>query len=120
VLDGARPPSTGERLDALLAGVSLAPHVHLMTRDEDGGIGCARVAAAECAADRFALELLAPAATLRGDVLALAGLPRQQRGALVTEMLTGRYGLPAIPAGGDARDLVRELTGGESLRAWLG
>lgn len=119
VLDGARPPTVAERLDALLGDASLAPHVHLMTREDDGSIGCARVATAECAADGFALELLAPAAALRGGVLALAGLPLQQRWAIVTKRLTDQFGLPQIAAGGYARALVAELTGGESVREWL-
>jgi hypothetical protein len=119
VLDGVRPPTFAERLQAILAGASLEPHVHLMAREEDGSISCVRVAAAECAADRFALELLAPRATLRPVVVELAGRPLQQRWALTTETLIQHFGLPAIVAGGYAKDLVHELTGGRSVREWL-
>lgn len=120
VLDGRRPPTFQERLHAVLGAASLRPHVHLMTREEDGSIGCARVAAAECLADAFALELLAPRAALRPQVAALAGRPLQQRWAQVTDLLVRDYGLPPIIAGGYAKQLVHELTGGESVREWLG
>jgi hypothetical protein len=120
VLDGARPATLEERLNAALADAPLGVHVHLMTRDEDGSIACARVAAAECAADDFALELLAPRSSLRAEVLALAALPLQQRWASVTSLLIDRHDLPPIIAGGYAKELVRDLTGGESVREWLG
>ena len=120
ILDGERRAGFDERLQALLAGVPLGPHVHLMARELDGSIGCPRVAAAECRADAFARELLAPRAALHGEVLALAGRPYQQRWALVAELLRDRFGLPMIAAGGYARDVVEEITGGESVGAWLG
>jgi hypothetical protein len=120
LLDGARPATFDERLHAILAGVPIGPQVHLMAREPDGSIGCPRIAAAECGADAFALELLAPAAVLHPAVVALAPLPRQQRWALVTELLHDRFGLPTINAGGYARDLVEQLTGGASAREWLG
>lgn len=119
ILDGDRPATLAERLAAVLADVTLAPADHLMARETDGSIGCPRVAAAECAADAFALELLAPRAALRDDVLALAGVPRGQRWALVVDLLRGRYGLPGIAAGGYARGLVADLTGGASMAEWL-
>ena len=120
VLDGERPATLGERLDAALAGLHLEAYAHLMTREDDGSIGCIRVAAAEEAADRFALELLAPGAALREPVQALSDRPRGERWARATELLTARYGLPPIVAGGYARSLVDVLTGGPSVREWLG
>ena len=120
VLDGERPASVDERLQAILADVPLKLHVHLMAREDDGCIGCPRVAAAECGADAFARELLAPRAVLRPEVLAVAGLPLQQRWALVTDLLRQRFGLPVIHAGGYARGLIAEFSGGEHVREWLG
>jgi len=120
VLDGVRPATFEEQLDAVLAGTPLGVHVHLMTREEDGSIACARVAAAECAADDFALELLAPRSSLRAEVLALARQPLQQRWASVTSLLIHHYDLPPIVAGGYAKQLVHDLTGGESVREQLG
>lgn len=64
VLDGVRPPTTTERLHGLLAGISVGGHIHLLERDPAGrarGIE----AEAEDAADRLALELLAPAAEVQ-------------------------------------------------------
>ncbi|MGE0539379.1 MAG: hypothetical protein AB7R89_04300 [Dehalococcoidia bacterium] len=119
VLDGVRPATFDERLNAALAGTPLGVHVHLMTREEDGSIACARVAAAECAADDFALELLAPRSSLRTEVLALAGQPLQQRWALASGLLIDRYDLPPIIAGGYAKELVHDLTGDESVRERL-
>src|SRR5205085_3975397 len=52
VFDGGRAPRREERLHALLRGVSLGPHVHLMARD--GGTPPPEVAAAESDADRLA------------------------------------------------------------------
>ena len=120
ILDGERRAGFDERLRAVLADVPLGPHVHLMARETDGRIGCPRVAAAECRADAFALELLAPRSALLDQVLALAPRPRLQRWALVTDLLCGRFGLPLIAAGGYGRALVEEITGGESVGAWLG
>ncbi|MGE0541674.1 MAG: ImmA/IrrE family metallo-endopeptidase [Dehalococcoidia bacterium] len=120
VLDGLRLPTVEERIHAVLAGAPLAAQVHLMARKEDGSIGCPRVADAECAADRFALELLAPVVSLRPSVLPLASLPRQQRWRIITARLTQYHGLPQIVASGYARDLVQDLTGGESVRERFG
>jgi hypothetical protein len=119
VLDGTRPPTVTERLAAVLGGASLTPYVHLMTREDDGRIGCARIAGAEHAADTFALELLAPRSALRAEVVAMSGQPLLQRRAKVTALLRERFGLPVLTASAYAKDLVRELTGGETLREWL-
>jgi hypothetical protein len=120
VLDGIRPATFEEQLNAVLAGTPLGVHVHLMTREEDGSIACARIAAAECAADDFALELLAPRSSVCAEVLALAGRPLQERWASVTGILIQRFDLPPIIAGGYAKHLVHDLTGGESVRERLG
>jgi hypothetical protein len=120
VLDGERPATFDERLGAILAGVPLAAHVHLMARDPDGAIGCARIASAECAADAFALELLAPRAALMPAVLSLAHQPRQHGWARLTDLLHHRFGLPYISAGGYARALIDDLTGGARVHEWLG
>ncbi len=58
VFDGRRVPDPAERLHALLAGVPLGFHAHLMGR---GVRAAGSVAAAEEEADRLAYELLAPA-----------------------------------------------------------
>ena len=95
VLDGDRPPTRAERIDAVLAQVSLAPHVHFMERTEDGHPTRAVVSAAERDADRLAFELLAPAEV----VLHRARDTASARGPeALTHLLIAEFGLPAVPA----------------------
>ncbi len=61
VLDGDRPPTLVERVDALLARTSLSHHTHLMGR---AGPLPPALYALEEDADTFARELLAPTASL--------------------------------------------------------
>src|SRR5262249_27787802 len=67
VVEGSRSPSKVERLDAVLAGVPLGCHAHLMRRDARRRATGA-VAVAEEEADRLAYELLAPARTVAARV----------------------------------------------------
>jgi len=86
VLDG-RPATTDVRVQAALRGLTLAPHVHLMSRDPSGRPrGDEREA--EAHADRLAFELLAPAELLRTESDAAA----------VTERLVAAFGLPRLAA----------------------
>jgi hypothetical protein len=61
VLDGKRVPTPQERLEALLGGVPLGFHVHLMERDGQRRPVDSKSRDAEWCADRLACELLAPA-----------------------------------------------------------
>lgn len=100
VLDGDRLPTREERIDAVLSGFALGPHVHFMERGPDGD-ACRRIAEAECAADALAVELLAPeelAATV------VAGQPPSVAAARLRE----RFGLPASVAAAYARRLARQ------------
>jgi IrrE N-terminal-like domain len=85
VLDGLRTPRREERLHALLAGLAIGIHVHLMSRDE---MLTPAVAAAERAADQLAWELLAPAAEVR--VRLLSGGARAAEALLCED-----FGFPA-------------------------
>jgi Zn-dependent peptidase ImmA (M78 family) len=96
VLDGARPPRPDERLHALLGGVRIGCHAHLLARTEDGPVGAEAVA--EDTADRLAWELLAPA----DAVLAEAGADR----AALERLLAERYGLPPREAERYAAELL--------------
>jgi hypothetical protein len=91
VFDGLRPPTTAERIGALLADVRVGFHVHLLGRD-----GGAAVAVAEREADRLAFELLAPAAAV---------LPGGTE-AVLAERLGSRFGLPPAKARAYARLLA--------------
>jgi hypothetical protein len=88
VFDGRRPATPGERLGALVAGLPLGCHVHLMERDPRRALRSAEVAVAEDEADRLAYELLAPAEA----VLARAG--SRATAERVAEVLHGVFGLP--------------------------
>jgi hypothetical protein len=118
VVDGHRPPTTAERVDAVLAETPIGAYTHLMERRPDGTLGCGRIAGAEGRADRLALEILAPAAEVRRR------LPRTGSYAGTLAALTGllihTFGLPRAVAGGYARFLARTWYGGPSFRELLG
>jgi hypothetical protein len=119
VLDGLRPPTPEERIDAVLARRCLAIHTHFLDRDGDGMPD--RVAVVETRADRFALELLAPAGeTFRFVNARLRRKPYATRVRSVTRALTTRFDLPHSVASGYAAYLCRSWFGGPSVREWLG
>lgn len=88
VLDGCRPATADERIRAVLRGLTLAPHVHLMNRNADGRPAGDAERDAEAGADRLAYELLAPAALMQGE---------SDRAAL-TVRLVAAFGLPVSAA----------------------
>jgi hypothetical protein len=91
VVDGERPPTSGERFHALLRDVPLGFHLHLMERDDEGNPACLSIAQAENDADRLAYELLAPAEHV------LSHGERKSRHKL-ERMLRDFYGLPGVQA----------------------
>ncbi len=93
VLDGAAP-TVEQRVAAVLRGVSLTAHVHLLHRDETGQPLNTAEREAEAAADRLACELLAPAAGFAG-----------QPAARIHERLVDEFGLPTEPAAAYSRIL---------------
>ncbi len=121
VLDGLRPPTLDERVSALLTGVTLGVLTHLLQRSHDGSIGCGRVMAAESRADRLALELVAPAATVRGTLEhhGRSGHPDDRVGQ-TTDLLVETFALPPAVATPYARWLCRRWYGEPSVREWLG
>jgi hypothetical protein len=125
VLDGRRSPTLDEQVGALLTGVTLGVHTHLLHRSHDGSIGCDRVMAAESRADRLALELLAPAAAVRA-VLERHGPVDQGRGLLdepvgkIAELLRETFGLPTTVALSYGDWLYHRYYGELSVREWLG
>ena len=116
VLDGRRAPTHQERAHALLAGLQIGYHVHLMERR--GGTATAAVSAAEREADALAFELLAPASELEATAQSYAADVRHAR---IAEMLERYYGLPASQARQYAATLVpRPRQGSPLLRALRG
>ncbi|HLI26015.1 MAG TPA: ImmA/IrrE family metallo-endopeptidase [Chloroflexota bacterium] len=95
VLDGARPPTATERIDALLARVELGPHVHFMERTEDGHPAHHVISAAERAADQLAFELLAPEEAVRAAAMARG---RPWTIDALAALLIAVFGLPPTPA----------------------
>jgi hypothetical protein len=96
VVDGRRSPTSAERAQAVLAGVPLGLHAHLLERDVHGG-AAADVEAAEDAASQFALELLAPWPAALEAVRVVLGDRRTPYGGLlaeVTDHLAERFRLP--------------------------
>jgi hypothetical protein len=94
VLDGDRAPHHSERVHALLAGVPIGYHIHLMDRGDDGGMDTP-TCRAEDEADSLAYELLAPAESVLPRI---SRVPVQERRDLATFLLRTAYGLPNGPA----------------------
>ena len=121
VLDGRRQPSPDERLAGVLRGVRIGVFTHLMERGTDGLVERISVLAAEDAADRLALELLAP----RNDVLArvkAAGIAWKTPNAFAeaATLLRNDFGLPMLAAERYADVLVLSQRPSRSFREWLG
>jgi hypothetical protein len=110
VLDGRRSASPDERIGALLGGVALAAHLHLMERTPDGHLPGRAVSVAERRADDLAFELLAPFDAVR------ACQPRGAGRAHIEATLRETFGLPAAPAGVYARRLAPEPPVGSLFR----
>ncbi|MGI8551653.1 MAG: ImmA/IrrE family metallo-endopeptidase [Dehalococcoidia bacterium] len=120
VLDGKRPPDARERVEAVLVGVPLDLHLHLMERG-GGGFACGSTSEAECLADNLALELLAPEAAVYSGLRAIAlGRPYPEREQAAEEFVRRTFGLPDPLVGRYARRLLRRQTGGPDTREWLG
>ncbi len=111
-LDGLRPATAEERLNALFAGVKVGGQEHLMERGPDESIVSARVLAAEDAADRLALELLAPAEEARRRI--------GNAGAEAGEVLRAAFGLPQAAARAYGAFLRESGRKEQSMREWLG
>ncbi len=99
-LDGLRPPTVDERVDAALAGLDLRPRLHLLERTAAGQPRSAAVTRAEARADELALELLAP-----GEMIAAQRPPNATR-AQLRAWLQATFGLPALVADARARELA--------------
>ncbi len=121
VLDGERRPTTAERLQAVLSGVSLQPHYHFMERNSAGDILSGRVRQAESRADQLALELLAPLELALPMVKAATkGQPGYAaRLEAARKVVIEEFGLPKTIAKDYARHLVEQAGGQESFMEWL-
>jgi hypothetical protein len=94
VLDGKRPPTPAERLGALLGGVPLGFHMHLMDRDAQRRPVDPESNDAERCADRLGCELLAPAEHVAAHALARSEASSKS----LVDLLCSYYGLPKVEA----------------------
>ena len=119
VFDGIRPPTVQERVHAILSGVPIGFHTHLMGRSENGVIGCDLAGEAEDAADRLALELLAPQGEVRRRVSHRRLIRDQQSLTQIATMILQKdFGLPPGVAAGYAQYLYPPVRR-SSVREWL-
>ncbi len=116
VVDGYRSRTLEDRIDALLAGVPLGLHTHLLDRDGAGDAAW-DVALREDAATSFAVELISPwaavLATVRGAVPTETGY--EDRVARSAAAITERFGLPRPPAEARARTALHALGHGRGF-----
>ncbi len=120
VLDGLRPATTEERLNALFAETRLSPLTHLLGRVETGDCRSFAADAAEQAADRLALELLAPRAEAERRLTSIPGRVRGDTLDEATTVLAHDFGLPIPVARSYARRLLARRDAARPLRERLG
>lgn len=111
VLDGERPPTQAERIDAAITATATRFYVHLFARDRPDAL----VDTAERRADQLAHELLAPDAALAAAIGSVPGATA----ADVADVLTRTFGLPPDEADAYARRWLRPRRPAESHLSWL-
>jgi len=118
VLDDKRAPTREERLDSVLANVPIGVRVYLMERPDEG-VPTNIILDAESRADRLALELLAPMASLR-ERMQQSDVPIGYRArlAFLTTALYTEYGLPCSINAFYAEMLLHQW-GEPTFRDWL-
>jgi hypothetical protein len=118
VLDGLRPPTVSERVNALLVKTPIGIHTNLMERDTDNDFS-ANLWQIEDRADKVALALLAPPE----EVLSRAELDAtkfEQRLFSMTSVLRSDFGLPFSVAKSYGRSLLTAVNKGPSWMETLG
>jgi hypothetical protein len=121
ILDGVRAPTPTERLTGLFGGVSLGGYTSLMERSPDGDVARLDILDSEDRADRLALELLAPRATVLARLEAQGVQWREPSAVDVAgDLLRREFGLPDSAATQYGRMLVMSQRPARSFREWLG
>jgi hypothetical protein len=118
VLDGDRPPTPEERVDALLSRMPLGSYHNLLPRSERGGSDQGPNLRAEEQADGLALELIAPAAEVEKHLSAKGLRSARDKREAVRSLLQSDFGLPSSIA----KEYTRRLYASAPLTArdWLG
>lgn len=118
VLDGKRSPTLEERLHSVLANVHVGIRGHLMERPDEG-VPANMILDAEDRADRLALELLAPMASLCKLMQQIdAPTGYRARFAFLTTLLYTEYGIPQSINAFYAEMLLHQW-GEPTFRDWL-
>lgn len=108
VLDGTRPPTPDERINAVLVSVAIGVHTNLMERHGDGVGMAADLGKIENKADRIALGLLAPPrSVLSGSDISAPKFEDRRRS--IADALTTRFGLPVAVATAYSRSLLTAI-----------
>ncbi len=113
IIDGERPPTEEERIEALRLWIPVQPFQHLMQRDSDGQFMDLRTSRAELDADLLALEILAPHQTV------LAHCPLDDYDRLqfaLVQHLSDDFGLPAKIARTYATQLAEHFAPEKTMR----
>jgi hypothetical protein len=118
VLDGDRPPTPEERVDALLGRTPLGSYHNLLPRSERGGIDQGLTLRAEERADLLALELLAPAVEVEEHLCAKGVRSARDKREGAPSLLQSQFGLPPVVAEEYARRLYASAP--LTARNWLG
>lgn len=119
VLNGDRPPTDSERVDAILGSVRLETYSDLMPRSLHGGLDQSYILRAEQRADRLALELLAPSEQVLSDLLPSSPQTPDDQLPDAIALLTSTYGLPLSVAKKYSAVLLRHHSR-FSMARWLG
>lgn len=117
VLDGVRLARVDERIHALISRIDVGFHVHLIERFELGDPTSSTIVAAENDADRLALELLAPCASVTREI---GQLPRNGRQDAAIQLLQDVYGFPTQQAARYSKILIPVPDSSDSLVHRLG
>jgi hypothetical protein len=115
VVDGVRPPTTGERVSALLGSVRINVYTDLMERDKRLDDMSGALWQIEDQADRIALALLAPPEVVRAQADMSAGFYDERQDTLTT-FLHVEFGLPIVIANSYSHSLLKAAGRG---RSWL-
>jgi hypothetical protein len=121
VLDGLRAATPAERLTGLFGDIELGGYTRLMERSPDGDVARLDILDAEDRADRLALELLAPRATVLARLEARGVQWREPSAVdIAGDLLRREFGLPDSAATQYGRMLVMSQRPARSFREWLG
>lgn len=121
-LDGLRPFTPFERMDATLSSLSLGYYVDIFERTPKIAYTSQATMRAEERANRLALELLAPAREASNIVSGILGTSKKSYGKAHKECkarLCQRYGLPVEQADTYATLLLKSSGRSPSIRDWF-